>query len=524
MKVSKNYVSLLMLFCLLITGCRADPGQSLQQQSVKSTLPANKKPVIVILIDSLMDKPLHDAIQQGRAPALQYLLAHGQYFPKVVSSFPTMSVTVDSSLLTGAYADQHHVPGLVWYSGKEKRMIYYGNGPKEALKINQPQVILDVVYQLNQMQMNKNAKTLYEELEEQGKKSASLNGLVFRGKTEHTLQVPNWIENTTRLPEQIKVTGPTFLSYAAFAQLDPQNNRNARIWKKYGMNDEYSAQELAYLIQQRKIPDVTFTYFPENDMAVHRNGIDHIDGIVNADKALQVALNAFGTWEQAIKNAVWIVMGDTAQSAVQDDRQTATVDLRSRLHRYQIAQLSRPVSNDDQIVIATNERMAYIYALDPKVSLTELVKLLQEEEKLDLIAMKDDQRVYVTAGKSRGSFSYHPRGKLLDEYGQSWTISGDASLADVKITNNRITYGKYPDVLARLYGAMNSHEGRYVVVTVQHGYELIAESSPTHIGGGAHGSLHEKDSLVPMFVVGAQSQPKTLRMVDMKEWLLRLAK
>lgn len=30
---------------------------------------------------------------------------------------------------------------------------------------------------------------------------------------------------------------------------------------------------------------------------------------------------------------------------------------------------------------------------------------------------------------------------------------------------------------------MNSHEGRYVVVTVQPGYELVGESSPTHIGG-----------------------------------------
>ena len=86
----------------------------------------------------------------------------------------------------------------------------------------------------------------------------------------------------------------------------------------------------------------------------------------------------------------------------------------------------------------------------------------------------------------------------------------------------QLTYGKYPDALARLYGAMHSHPGRYVIVTVQPGYELITESSPTHIGGGAHGSLHAVDSLVPLLVTGTDSRPKSLRIVDLKEWVLRL--
>ncbi|WP_213025065.1 hypothetical protein [Brevibacillus reuszeri] len=48
-------------------------------------------------------------------------------------------------------------------------------------------------------------------------------------------------------------------------------------------------------------------------------------------------------------------------------------------------------------------------------------------------------------------------------------------------------------------------------------------SSPTHLGGGARGSLHEADSLVPLLVVGSKTRPQTLQLVDLKDWLLRLA-
>ncbi|WP_081327446.1 alkaline phosphatase family protein [Paenibacillus polymyxa] len=523
---NKVTIALVLSLLLMILGCRADSSQQLKQQSVKSPIIVNqmgKKPVIVILIDSLMDKPLQDAIQEGRAPAMQYLLHQGQYFPQVVSSFPTMSVTIDSTLLTGTYANQHHVPGLVWYSDQKKRMILYGNGAKEALKIDQLQVFLDAIYQLNQVHLNKKTKTIHEELADKGKESASINAIVFRGKTKHALKVPDFIANSSRVPEKMIVTGPKWLSYAALAQLNPKNSWNTPLWKKFGMNDEFSAKDTAFLISQKKLPDVTITYFPENDNLAHRKGPTQLEGIEKADQALQTVLNAYGSWEQAVNNAIWVVMGDSAQSAVYDDRQVAAVDLKSLLNHYRIAKLNQPVRSDDQIVIAANERMAYIYAISDNVELSNVAKLLQHEDKLDIIAMKDGtNHIHVTKGKRDKLFSYHPGGKFIDEYGQSWTLSGEEDLVDITVNNNRIQYGKYPDVLARLHGAMNSHEGRYVVVTVQPGYELVGESSPTHIGGGAHGSLHEKDSLVPLIISGTNTRPKTLRIVDIKDWIMQL--
>ncbi|QYR21158.1 alkaline phosphatase family protein [Paenibacillus sp. sptzw28] len=522
---NKNAIMLMLCLSLLVTGCRAEPGQRINHLKVKSEITNNgkPKPVVLIILDSLMDKPLRKAIGEGRAPALKFLINNGRYFPHVVSSFPTMSVTIDSTILTGTYADRHHVPGLVWYNGKDKRMVFYGNGAKEALKIDQLQVFVDAVYQLNQVQLSKNVKTIHEELAERGMESASINAVVFRGKTEHTLIVPPTLAATTRLPGQVRVTGPKWLSYAALAQQDPKNIRNTRAWDKYGMNDEFSAQETAFLIKQNKLPNVTITYFPENDNTLHRKGPTELGGIEKADQALQDVLNAYGSWELALKNAAWIILGDSAQSYVYEDRHESIVDLRPHLNRYKIAQLNRPVTAGDQIVIAANERMAYIYSIDAKLELSEIVELLQKEDKLDIIAMKEDKGILVTAGKNGKTFVYRPGGKYADEYGQSWTLSGDSGLVDISIVNNRIKYGRYPDVLARLYGSVHSHEGKYVVVTSKPGYEIVGESSPTHDGGGAHGSLHELDSLVPLIISGTNTRPKTLRAVDIKDWILKLS-
>ncbi|NGM80819.1 alkaline phosphatase family protein [Paenibacillus sp. 7124] len=523
-------ITVLLLIVLALTmslaGCRVNPGTNAEMQSEPEfkAKAVSGKPVVVIIIDSLMDKPLQEAVKQGKAPALKYLMDHGRYFPEMVSSFPTMSVTIDSTFLTGEYADKHKVPGLVWYSDREKRMIFYGNGAKEAFKIDQLQVLNDSVYQLNQVQLSKKVKTIHEELAEKGRHSASVNAVIFRGTKERELRVPPSIANTTRLPDHYRITAPALFSLAAFAHLDPQNANHTAAWEKYGMNDRFTGRDIAYLVKNGKLPDVTIGYFPGNDSVHHRKGSMATKGIEKADRALQDVLNAYGSWEEAVRTTKWIILGDSAQSDVLDDREQFKVDLRPLLHGYRIAELERPVLQDDQIVIAANERMAYIYVISPELKLPEIVKSLQSEERLDIIAVKQDHSVALTRG-GHGSpvLTYRPGGPYSDKYGQKWSLSGDPGLADISLRGHRITYGKYPDILARLYGALHSHEGRFIVVTVKPGYELVGESSPTHRGGGAHGSLHEVDSIVPLIMTGTDLQPKSLRIVDLKDWVLRLA-
>ena len=95
----------------------------------------------------------------------------------------------------------------------------------------------------------------------------------------------------------------------------------------------------------------------------------------------------------------------------------------------------------------------------------------------------------------------------------------------MKVTNEgHIQYQDYPDALARLHGALHAQEGHVIIVDAKPSYEFIEEHSHDHAGGGAHGSLHKVDSVVPMIVTGTNELPEYNRLVDVKKWILRLLK
>ncbi|KRE64637.1 hypothetical protein [Paenibacillus sp. Soil750] len=60
--------------------------------------PNSVKPVIFIHVDSLLSSAIDEGISKDMLPTFKYLKEHGQYHKEFVSSFPTMSVTIDSTL------------------------------------------------------------------------------------------------------------------------------------------------------------------------------------------------------------------------------------------------------------------------------------------------------------------------------------------------------------------------------------------------------------------------------------------
>src|SRR5690625_3162290 len=123
--------------------------------------PQSIKPVILLNIDSLMPGPLEVAVQTGRAPALQYLMENGNYSSDMVTSFPTMSVTIDSSLLTGTYADRHHIPGLNWFDISRKEFVNYGTGFRETFRLGMKRSIHNMLYRLNNQDLSSEVTTIY---------------------------------------------------------------------------------------------------------------------------------------------------------------------------------------------------------------------------------------------------------------------------------------------------------------------------------------------------------------------------
>jgi predicted AlkP superfamily pyrophosphatase or phosphodiesterase len=167
-------ISLIIIVILLVTTFRKKNSYPLPSISATTGV----KPVVMIIIDSLMDLPLLEAIHSDKAPALKFLKEKGQYFPRMVTSFPTMSVCIDTTILTGVRPNQHHIFGLTFLHRKENRVINFGTGPKETFAFGLKQFLADSMLNLNQQFLNKDVKTIHEEYEGQ---TASINAVIYRG-------------------------------------------------------------------------------------------------------------------------------------------------------------------------------------------------------------------------------------------------------------------------------------------------------------------------------------------------------
>ncbi|MGJ9457349.1 alkaline phosphatase family protein [Oceanobacillus sp. CF4.6] len=478
------------------------------------------KPVILLNIDSLMAEPLEVAIQTGRAPALKFLMENGSYIPNMVTSFPTMSVTIDSSLLTGTYADKHHIPGLNWFDDSRKEIINYGTGFRETFRLGMRRSVHNMLYRLNNEHMSSEVTTIYEELADRGIPSASINSFVYRGNTPQRLRVPRLFSTLTRFKDGKWTTdATTIFSLGTFSKL--------RSWgvatQIAAGNYKYTARELRYLIRKRKLPGFTFCIFQDMDARIHFKGPMDIKGIAKIDREIQKTLNLYPSWEEALNRNIWLVMGDNGQSPTGSRYRDFIIDLRKQLKKYRISRIERPVSVKDQLVLCVNQRMAYIYVLDQQLPLSTIAEVLKNDQRIDIIAWKDEDSIHVESGMREGSLQFHPGGEYTDVYHQTWSMEGDYQLLDLNLTKEKeLSYGDYPDAFVRLHSVLHSHSGRYIVVNAKPGCEFKAQSTPFHLAGAAHGSLHKQESLVPLIISGTTEKPIFRRVVDLKAYILKL--
>lgn len=508
------------LILLLTTIAKISQSKRATLQDIsKPEIPQGKKPVIMIVIDSLMDAPLQDVVHVDRAPALRFLMEKGTYYSKIVSSFPTMSVVIDSTLLTGTMPNQHGIYGLCYYDEQVKRLWNFGTGAKESLTYGIKRVLTASMMMLNQRLLSKDVRTIHEEIPYD---TASIGAIVYRGKTEHQIRPPFISRIFGILPAKIRTLAPRIFSYGSMHPISPRSERGGMFYR-FGMNDRFPTMELQALIQADRVPVFSIIYLPGNDEYVHRHGIAAIKGIEKADSELQSILNLFPSWEDAISQCTWIVLGDSGQTNTLPDPQSAYVKMDNTLRKYRIKppHQEKP-RKQDQIVLAVNERMSYVYVIDPLLALSEVAEELQTNPNFDLIVWKEAGTYQVISGTLPGRFQFQPDGPYIDEYGQTWQIGGDLSLLDIMLLEDQTTiqYNAYPDPFNRLMSALHTSE-RAIIVTATTGCELVYGSSPTH-KGASHGSLHHLDSLVPMIVAGTAEEPRHGRFVDLKEWILRL--
>lgn len=516
-KIFVFFIVFIFLIASIALAFSMSPTKDINNTDINKT----QKPIILITVDSLMSQSIQKVIQEGKAPAFSFLIKNGQFYPEVISSYPTMSVAIDSTLLTGTYADQHKIPGLIWFKKDENRIISYGSGMSEIWHLGVKNVALDGTVNLNKEHLSKNVQTIHEELSEVDIPSASINGLLYRGSFQQQLNVPKLISGMGLLPPKIDINGPLLLSLGTLSQYNPQNNRYNFIWRKLGLNNQFTVNELKFLIEQNKLPAFTLAYLPDADKHLHKNGPEDIEPIEKADQYLQELLNSYSTWEEAIEEVIWIVHGDSAQSKIIKDQNISLIDLNDLLKEYTFWERNK----SGEIAIAINERMAYINLIKENIEVSKIIETLKKDKRIGFIAWKEGETNYVTSPQSNKKFIFSSNGSYKDMYNQSWKIDGDYSILNLKFDNQGlIEYGEYPDALARLNGALHSHEGQFIIVDAKPQFEFIEKHSHDHAGGGAHGSLHKSDSLVPLIIAGTHEKPDYNRLVDIKNWIIKLTK
>lgn len=484
------------------------------------------KKVILFLVDSLMPEILSDCMRHRTVPALRFLIERGQFWSDCVTVFPTMTASVDSSLLTGVYPDRHKVPGLVWYDPEKKEIVNYGNGIFCVWKLGIDKCAKQVIHNLNEVHLSKEVTTLFEELADRGKTSASINTIIHRGRHKHKVKLPFFLKLGTRFQAYEEISGPEVLTLGAL--LDTELTKEIpsylqRAYKRYGINDGYATYATKRLVESGEQPDFTLIYLPDNDSEVHRKNPAHAeDALIKVDHHLQEILNAFPSWEEAIKQCVFIVTSDHGQTRIGVSREEYNIDLDRLLHSFRLLELGEQINDDHEVVVCNNERSAYIYPLKPEKN-KQLIEKLTTESRMDIIAWKEGNGVRVREGGTRREVFYYPGGQLTDVYGVPWTLDGDYTFLDLHIQQWLIEYGDYPDVLSRIYGALYSQDIPMIVVTARPRYEFQSRFYPKHNNGGSHGSLHKYDSSIPLIITGTNEAIKTPpRLVDLKKYILQL--
>ena len=526
MKLTARFIQAILMLTVILAGCRGKPDQPPEQemQRAQSVRAPGAKKVVLIVADSLMSPSIDEGIREGRLPSFRYLIDRGKYYKDFVSSFPTMSVTIDSTIVTGAYPDRHRVPGLAWYSEAERRVVNYGTGPMEAARTGASRVLLDLLSGLNGKHLNPKLGTIYENLADRGLRSGSVNGLIYRGRTDHALRLPASVRVPLGLPKELKAKGPDLFAFGSLS--DPMaglENLPDGPFNKAGFNNEYAIRTAERLIESDALPDFLYVYLPDLDQKLHKKGPSDMEGVVELDEQIGRLLRAFGSPEEALKQAAIIVTGDSGMSRILPDDQRPVVDLPELLGEYDVLRPGASVTDGTQLVLAVNETMAYVHALPAGPSLGELANRFRRESRIGIVAWREaGDWVTVRRNGIEGELRFKRTGKWTDPYGQSWTWKGNPEVLDLEVDGNRIRFGEYPDAMQRLFSALSSHSGTYLVATSAPGYELAAHSSPTHAGGGGHGSLHRAESLVPVIVCGTNVLPERHRLVDLKSYILGL--
>ena len=472
------------------------------------------KPVLLLVLDGIRPDVLRAAIRDGEAPTLGALAERGEAVWDAASVFPSITPAATAAIVTGEHPAGSGIYGHAWYNEAEDRIVIYGAMTETVITSGPLQVLHNNVWRMNRDDLY--ADTIFERLHEIGVEGACVNFPIRRGPYRHRVRMKS-LESMANVGELLDTTvsGPREyymgdLFYSRDLGLHGRKGSGG-LRRQVGMNDEYAARVGAALLKEKAEP-FTLVYFFEGDSLAHHEGLAAQRRYVGAlDGYVKGMLEAGGGLERVIEEYAVLVVSDHGHTPLLPERRYVRLDgiMGQRTATGARARLRPKVG----VLVVPNGRAALVY-LNGGVDRGRVIDDLLGRRGVDLATY--EEAGWVVVRKPGRELRFRPGAGQEDPAGRSWELVGDAGALDLRVSEDALVYGDYPDALERLWGSVRSSRAGDVVLSASPGYTFGEVNGNFHKQSD-HGSLHADDSNV--FSIGL-GLPAPRRITDVAPTIL----
>jgi hypothetical protein len=482
--------------------------------------------VLLVVIDAASPRVFCPAVQTGRLRYLKQLADAGSMHQASVSIFPSITPAATAAIITGAYPARHGIVGAAWLDKSSNQVAYYGDDMWVAAREGFGTFLRDFLVHLNGDRLT--APTLFEIVEQSGRSAASLNYLVYRGLTEHKVDIPWLMAVLPGVPLTEVVRGPSTLYLGDFVtdgRPRPKMKAPYGPFHRFGMDDAATAAFLCEAAAAGTLGDFTVAYFADNDYRSHEVGphaaLPVLDKI---DAALGAMIDAAGGLDRLLADTSIIVTSDHGHCEVGDQADAAVIALTDVFDGFKQARLGAPWRERDEMMICPNMRAAQVYLHDA-ARVECAVRAARAEPRIDQVIWRGEGERYRVESPRGGLTFWRGNGGgsgARDLHGAAWSFEGDAAALGLDVSGGCIDSQDYPNAFERIAGALDARDSGDVWLTAQPGCEFAAPGGEPHVGGASHGALHALDSLSPVIAAGPIQLPVAMRSIDIAPICLQL--
>jgi predicted AlkP superfamily pyrophosphatase or phosphodiesterase len=405
--------------------------------------------LVLIVIDGMTPAAFERAVEGG-APALSFLAEHGDY-RRATSVFPSLTPVCLTSIATGAGPGVHHIPSLVWWERRERRIVEYGSSFAALRAAGLSQSLLDPIFNMNSRHLSHDAVTVYEALEDAGFVAAAVNITCYRGGHRYLPSLPG-LNRAAYGPRR-------FFFYGLF-ESDRTGAPFAVRSRRGGSVDAYAAAVGRWLVTRDGFDFLAY-YLSTYDFASHASGPDGEAAeraLEQCDAAIGALFEAAGGPDEFLQRYAVVLLSDHGQTPVA-----------------QVARLEERFEDvAGEVVVAASNRAAQVYLLPgARADAADLARRLDGFPAVEVTLRREGDEVV-----ARRDGADAPAEKL-----------------------------DLPDAAWRARSALANPNAGELLVSAAAGWEFADLGGRHHSGGGSHGSLLEGDSVVPLLTVGVDATP-----------------